>query len=144
MTVARIGPVASSLRRAGLVTVLLSVAAAMLALHILAGAHATAANTSVSGGPNIAAAAESAHSPVSAGGEGKAGGRSSCITAADCPNMSHTGSSCVLSAAKTSLSAQPPSAAFDTQAAPRTDDERPHYVYLGAAPSPGDFCISRT
>jgi hypothetical protein len=144
MTVARFGPVLSSLRRAGLVTVLLSLAAAMLALHTLAGAHATAADTPVLGGPSIASIADSAHSPVSVSGGNEAGGRSSCFIAADCPDMSHRGSSCVLSAAKASMSAQPPVAAFDTRSVPRTDAARLHYVYLGAAPSPGDFCISRT
>lgn len=144
MTVARFGSVASFLRQAGLMTVLLAVATAIVALHLLSGAHATAADAGALTGPNLPAAADSTHSPAASSGGVEVGARSSCTTAADCPDMSHTASSCVLSAGKTAPSPQPPVAAFGTHAAPRAHSAGLPYVYLGAAPSPGDFCVSRT
>lgn len=129
------------LRRAVLLTGLLAVIAGIFGMHVLSPGHVmpptAAGHHSHSGAqpasPDAATSLEPASTKAAA-----------CAVPDSCPVMAAGGAVCVLSPAKTSLSAPLPGAAPPALNVARTAVVTSGYTYLPGSPSPGELCISRT
>lgn len=162
MTTASRGRLMTFLLRAGFLAAALAIIAGIFGMHIMNGAHSTAAHAMPSAGGGHAATqlhASAGHSghvttdpgstePAAAGMVPAAAvtGSSTCSPFPVCPEMSAGGGACVLSPGNTTLTAPLPGTAphalpdFGGAAAAAGAN----YAYSPDSPTPGDLSISRT
>ncbi|WP_157357161.1 hypothetical protein [Arthrobacter sp. U41] len=155
MTTASRESLITYLLRAGFLAAALAIIAGIFGMHIMTGAHSTAAHAMPAAGTG--SALTQLHDSTGHSGHGAAKpaagamqvaaaeSSSSCSSAGACPEMSAGGAACVLAPANTFLTAPLPGTApyaspdFGGAAAVSTN-----YSYSPDSPSPGDLCISRT